>query len=406
MSAEELSQLIRSIQERHRGVPEMVRGMSVPYHRRGEMSIPAFSMPSGGDPATDGRAASLRLMRKASTLPVDMFFYDCEDAAPDHPEFKAFARQFATEALTTCDFGGRIVGFRPNNIRTDYFEDDLVEVITRAGHHLQVMVIPKTEHAEEVRDIITIVKRLQALAGHTNRLLFEVLIESPAAFLEAESIAAINDVTALILGPFDFARTIGGTVDPHTWTIDQTVIRQQLPIVAAAAGKEAVDAITAVLPIRPAIPAGMSEEQYRFALAADPDTLDPARYGPAFLRDLHRRGEAIALAAREAASARRCGYAAKWILHPDQIEPVQSAWTPTREAALAALELAARYAMDARKGSGVGLTGNRLADKAVVAADWWLVVAGLRSTVLAPADIAATGLTLEELERTVHTRDR
>jgi len=56
-------------------------------------------------------------------------------------------------------------------------------------------------------------------------------------------------------------------------------------------------------------------------------------------------------------------------------------------------------------GSGVELSGDRLADKAVVGTDWWLVTAAIRSNVLTPDDIAATGFTLQELERTVRTRE-
>ena len=65
---------IQQAQARHRPIEEMVRGAHVPYFRRGEMSIPAFKLPPGGDPETDGRAKSLRLMGKAATLPIDFFF--------------------------------------------------------------------------------------------------------------------------------------------------------------------------------------------------------------------------------------------------------------------------------------------------------------------------------------------
>lgn len=405
MSDAELRGMIRGLQARHRAAPEMTRGLHVPYHRRGEMSVPAFTMTPGGDPSTDGRTASLRLMKKACTLPADLCFFDCEDAAPDHPAYKSFARTFAAEALTTLDFGDRIVGFRPNNIRTEYFEDDLVEVITRAGHRIQVVIIPKTEQAAEVEDVIRIVRRVQALAGHTNTIAFEVLIESPRALLEAENIAAIDGVAALILGPFDFARTRGGTVDPALWTSDMAFVRQYLPIAAAAHGKEAVDGITATLPIRPPRPPEMTDDAYRSALAMDPTATGPGLLPPDFHAALCRRASAMALARNEAESARRCGYAAKWILHPDQIAPVQGAWTPSRETAEAALHLVAGYARSAKTGSGVELSGNRLTDKAVVATDWWLVRAALRDQVLTAADIAGTGFTIKELERTVHTRN-
>jgi citrate lyase subunit beta/citryl-CoA lyase len=344
-------------------------------------------------------------MKKVTDLPVDFFFYDLEDASPDHPEYKRFARQFVVEALTTFDFGSRVVAFRPNNIRTEFFEDDLIQVVSNAGHRLDAMVLPKTEFADEVRDIIAIVNRIQEQAGHSNPISFEILIESPRAFLEAEKIAALDQVTALIFGAWDFARTIGGRVEPQSWIHDQAYARQALPIIAAAHGKEAVDAVTGTLPLRPKVPDGVSSEEYLAALETEPSAIDASRFGPKFSDQVAKRRQAIALAEGDARNARRCGYSAKWILHPDQIGPIQGAWTPTRDQALAALDLAASYARAAQSGSGAEVDGNRLADKAVVGTDWWIVLSGLRGNVINEADVKATGCTLQQLKRTVVTHD-
>ncbi|MCA9564912.1 MAG: hypothetical protein KC561_15555, partial [Myxococcales bacterium] len=332
---------IQSIQAKHRDRPEMMRGMRVPYYRRGEMSIPAFKKPKEGSVEVEGRELSLKLMGKAASLPIDFFFYDLEDASPDNPDYKVFARQFVVEALTSNDYGKRVVAFRPNNIRTAYFEHDLVEVVSQAGHKLNAMVIPKTEYADEVQDIVRIVKQVQKLAGHDNEIVLECLIESPRGFLEAEKIAAIDGVAALIFGAWDFARTIGGKVEPDSWVHDQQVARQMLPIIAAAYGKDAVDAVTGTLPIRPRKPEQVSAEDYKAALLKTPDDLDPNIYGADFLSALRKRERALDLAQRDASNARNCGYAAKWILHPDQIDSIQGAWTPSRDEALKALQLAA-----------------------------------------------------------------
>jgi citrate lyase subunit beta/citryl-CoA lyase len=376
----------------------MMRGLDVPYHRRGELVVPAFRMKPGGDPETDGRAESLRVMAKAATLGADMVFIDLEDASPDHPEYKLLGRRFAVEALTTIDFGNRIVGFRPNNIRTPYFEDDLLDVLTQAGQRLQVVVIPKTQSAEEVRDIMEIVERVRALSGHPGTISLEVLIESPSAFLAAERIATIRGVTALDFGAWDFARTIGGTVDTNRWLNDQAAVRQMLPVIAAAHGKEAVDAVTATIPARPEPPRHCPPGEYARALSTPPAELDPEQWGAGFIDGLRARQEAIALARRDAEEARRCGFAAKWILHPDQITPIQNAWTPTPERAREALQLAVRYAAASQAGSGAEAYGTLMADKAVVGTEWWTVHAALRAGVLTQDDIAATGHTLAALE--------
>ncbi len=400
----EIISRIRGSQARHRLRPEMVRGLCVPYYRRGEMAIPAFKMKQGGNPATDGKETSLKLMKNVCKLPVDFFFYDLEDASPDHTEYKSFARKFVVEVLNTTDFGSRIVAFRPNNIRTEYFEQDVLTVLTKAGDKLDAIVLPKTEHAEEVRDVIEIVRSILRLAGHSSNISIEVLIESPRAFLEADRIAALDGVSTLIFGAWDFARTTGAQVEAESWTKDLGYARQALPIVAAAHGKDAVDAVTGTLPIRPKMPEGISSEEYDYAIT-NGHALDAGKFGEGFVQQVMKRREALRLAETDALEARRNGYAAKWILHPDQIEPIQRAWTPTREKAMEALQLAAAYTKAAKHGSGAEVDGNRLADKAVVGTDWWNVIAGLRGNILTEDDITATGHTLKELERTVVTHD-
>lgn len=397
--------LIHEVQDVHRTRQEMVRGQNVPYRRRGEMSIPAFKMKSGGDPATEGREQSIRLMKKATTLPVDFIFFDLEDAAPDHPQYKPFGRGHVVEALRGWDFGKRVVAFRPNNIRTAFFEEDMVQVVGEAGDRLHALVIPKTETADEVKDIARLVTEIQRIKHRDNKIMLEVLIESARGVLEAERIAAIPEVAALIFGPYDFARTTGGRVEPTRWTSDQVVVRQMLPILAAAHGKDAVDGITGTLPVRPKAPPGVTEDEVNTALAQPPESLDPARFGAEFIRGVRAHQQAVELARRDALDARCCGFAAKWILHPDQIAPVQGAWTPSRQEALAALHLVASYTRAALAGSGAELDGQRLTDKAVVGAEWWNVEAALNDGVLGVADVDATGFTLEQLKRTCRTRD-
>lgn len=400
-----LRQEIAVLQKKHRARPEMMHGLRVPYTRRGVMAIPGFRMKGNGDVEIEGRAQSLRVMKKAAQLPVDFFFYDLEDAAPDNPAFKEYARQFVIEALTTIDFNDRVVAYRPNNIRTSYFEEDIVKVISQAGDRLHAMVIPKTEYADEVADILKIVRDVQRLSGHTNEIQLEVLIESPRSFLEAEKIAALDGVSALAFGSWDFARAVGGTVDVEDWLIDQAYIRQALPIIASAYGKDAVDAVTATLPLRPKAPSGVDDETYKAALSMASGAINVSVMGQDFVNAMSKKERALALVERDAKNARAVGYAAKWILHPDQIEAVQKAWTPSRDEALRALQLAASYTRAAHTGSGAEVDDDRLADKAVVATDWWFVKMGLRAGVLTASDIQDTGFALEELQRIVVTHE-
>ena len=393
---------LHHIHLQHAATTEQVRGLHVPYHRRGVLSIPAFKMAPGGDPARDGREQSLKLMRGASRFTVDSLFFDLEDAAPDHPEFKAFAREFAIEALLAVDLPGRVVGFRPNNLRTEYFERDFAEVLLRAGHRLDYIVLPKSECAAEVADVARLLRSAIALAGIQRPIWLEVLIESPRAFAEAQQIAAVPEVSALVYGAYDFARCIGAQVRQDHWLDDHRAVRQLLPVLAAAEGKEALDAVTAVIPVRPAKPAAWTDEQFQQALSGS--ELPPGPDGQAFAAAVARRQVALDLASRDAADARALGFAGKWVLHPDQIAPIQSAWRPSRAQALQDLAVVAGYALAAQSGSGALLSGHQMADKAVIGALWWAVQAALREQVLLQADLDATGASLELLQRAVVTR--
>lgn len=368
------------------------------------MSIPAFRMAAGGDPLTDGRAQSLKLMGGATKFAIDLAFFDLEDAAPDHPEWKGLARQFCIEALGSLDFGQRIIGFRPNNLRTPFFVDDLLQVMTAVGHKVQVVVLPKTETADEVRDVARLLREVSRLVGLGRPPVLEVLIESPRALQEAQQIAAVPEVGALIFGAFDFARCIGGVVDPQTWLDDQRTVRQLLPVIAASEGKEAVDAVTATLPLRPARPDGVEPAVHEALLQSLSEPLLTEVPGP-YAAQMRRRHAALALAARDATDAARLGYAAKWVLHPDQIGAIQQAFTPSRTVAMEALQLVAGYARAAVRGSGAELAGNALVDKAVAGAAWWQVRQARQCNVLSDADVAETGLAWHELARATVTRE-
>lgn len=362
---------------RHRQRPPAIRGAQVPYFRRGVLSVPAFKMAAGGDAATDGRQQSLALMAKAGGFGVDALFFDLEDAAPEHPEFKQFARQFCGEALAAAEFAGKVVGFRPNNIRTDYFARDMAEVLQAAGARLDFIVIPKTETAAEVRDIAALVADWARVLAWPKVPQLEVLIESPGAFAQAEAIAAIDGVAALVFGAYDFARCLGSQVHADTWLADQAAVRQLLPVLAAAHGKDALDAVTATLPVRP-------------KNAQAPTDAEMAG-----------RQRALHLSARDAADAARLGYAGKWVLHPDQIAPIQQAFTPSRHDALRALRVCADYARAARAGSGAerdeSAAAVRLVDRAVVGMEFWAVQAALRGGELQEEDLRAAGFALEAL---------
>lgn len=389
--------------------PELFAGARVPYSRRGEMAVPAFK----ADPKAPGdkeaaRASSLKLMEGPIRFKPDLFLYDLEDAAPDNPEFRPWAREFIVEALTTLPFPkGQLRSFRPNDIRTDAFEEDILHVLRGAGRFVDVIIVPKCLYAADVADIQEIVRWARRAFGIEHKIWLEVLIEEASAFLEAERIAALEDVGALLFGSLDFSASISGRVTPETWMEDTTHARQALPVIAAAHGKHAIDAVTSFLPITPRNTTGLEDETFRRFCAMSAEAAAEAGAPPELTVQMEQRERAVALVRRDAENARRIGYAGKWILHPGQVEPVQNAWTPDREEALRVLRMVAEYARSAERGSGAEVvTGSvELADKAVIRSKFWDLHHAVRAGRIGEADIAATGYTWEQLQRTARTRD-
>ena len=374
-SFDQVRQMLRTAQRRHTRTPLWGRGARVPYYRRGELVVPGFYLPAGAtDPVGQSRNSTIKMMQAAAALPADLFFYDLSAVPEDDPRYATLARRYVIDALQNFDYGDRVRGVRPHAFRSDHFEDDLIEVVGAVGDRLDLIVLGGIESADEVRDIQQVLRNLQRVAGRSNRITFEVIIQSPRAYLQAEAIAGVETVSSLALGVWGLSRSVGGQLHPESWTEDLCALRQTLPLIAAAHGKDAVDGASARSPVRPK--------------SAD-DTHAMEKYR----QDLE-------LTHREAENARRLGFAAKWILHPDQIEPAQSAWTPSREMALSTLNMTVELARKAN--SSFGATA---VDKTGIMTDWWNVRAALQAGKLTLDDISKTGYTLQQLERFVRTDD-
>jgi len=209
------------------------------------------------------------MLAKAADLPADEVVVDLEDGVAPADKVEARGRLGAATARGT-------LAVRINAVGGDWWLDDLAAV---ADCRPDVVVLPKVESTDAVARVLELLPRGIGL---------EVQIESARGLLEVERIAAVGPpVEALVFGPGDFAATMGIPVlTIGGGTFDYALAR--IAVAAHAYGLQAVD-------------------------------------GPyADLRDLDglRRAAATAIAH---------GYDGKWVVHPDQIEPVNEAFTPPPE---------------------------------------------------------------------------
>jgi citrate lyase subunit beta/citryl-CoA lyase len=209
------------------------------------------------------------MLAKAADLAPDEVVVDLEDGVA--PEAKDAARARLGDAAARGTLAVRI-----NAVGTRWWRDDVAAVVDR---HPDVVVVPKTESADDVRRVVELLPEGIGL---------EVQIETALGLVEVERIAAVGDpLEALVFGPGDFAASIGVPVlTIGAGTFDYAMAR--ISVAAHAHGLQAVD-------------------------------------GPyANLGDI---GGLVASARRGLA----LGFDGKWVVHPDQIDPVTSAFTPSRE---------------------------------------------------------------------------
>jgi citrate lyase subunit beta/citryl-CoA lyase len=245
------------------------------------------------------------MLAKAADLPADEIVVDLEDGVA------VADKEAARDNLAALQARGTLA-VRINGVRTPWWRDDIA-----AATHVDVIVLPKAESPAEVAAVAEL---LPAGVG------LEVQIETTRGLLEVERIAAVGaPLEALVFGPGDFAASLGVPV----LTIGAGASEYALARIAVAArafGLQPVDGPYAVL--------------------ADTDGL--------------RAGAERALAH---------GYDGKWVIHPDQIEPVNDVFTPsTQEVERARQIVAAADGASSVSGEMVDAATKRLAESVLARA--------------------------------------
>ena len=238
--------------------------------------------------------SSPRFLRKAQQLAADEVFLDLEDAVA--PAAKAAARAAVASALQTGDWGGKLRAVRVNDATTGWAYQDVIEVVQRAGEHLDVIVLPKVSSADHIRWLDLLLGQVeQATGGIAGRIGIEAQIEDASGLADVERIAAASPrLEALVFGPADFMASLGMRsleigAQPRGYAGGDAFHYPHLRILVAARahGLQAIDG--------------------PFAAIGDLDGLR-----------------------RSAASVAALGFDGKWVLHPDQVEPVNAEFSPSQ----------------------------------------------------------------------------
>lgn len=272
-----------------------------------------------------------RFLHKAMTAPADQIIIDLEDAVA--PDSKASARHAAVEALSADGWGVQERSVRVNDWSTRWTYEDLIEVVSEAGEHIDSIVLPKVRSAHHVRAADLLLTQLEkAHSLEVGSIGIDAQVEDAAGMTDVDAIAAASPrLVALVFGPVDFMASIA----------------MPSPAVdARPAGHSDGDAFHDVL-MRLLVAARTHGK-----LAID---------GP-YLRVRDRGG-----LRRSATRTAALGFDGKWVVHPDQITVVNETFSPSQrdfdhaENILAAYDY---YTSRAGGSRGAAMLGDEMIDEA------------------------------------------
>ena len=257
--------------------------------------------------------SNLRALEKAKTLPADGLILDLEDAVA--PDAKETARTQVAQAVKAGGFGNRELFIRVNGIDTPWFSADIEAAVHAAP---DAILVPKIATPQQL-DLIG--QRLLDMRAD-KRIRIWAMIETPLAIFNAVALAAQardseDRLGGLVMGTNDLAKETRARIVPG-----RTPMLGWLSTCVLAARTYGIDILDGVY---------------------------------------NNLGDADGFA-RECAEARDLGFDGKTLIHPNQIEPCNAAFSPTPDEVTQARAIIAAFALPENKGKGVVQVGGRMVE--------------------------------------------
>lgn len=237
-------------------------------------------------------ASNARALEKAASLEADVLLLDLEDAVS--PGDKQAAREQVVKALATHDYGKREKIVRINSIDSPWGLDDIKAL---KNSKLDGLLIPKLEHVEQINEVLAVFDKDIAIWA---------MIETPKGVLNVQQLAAHKNVQALVMGTNDLAKEMN--------------IEQSL-------GREAF--------------------LYTFGHVV----MAAKAYGLTVLDGVFNQLDNEALLSDQCQQAKMLGFDGKTLIHPKQLAPCNTIFSPNAEQIAKAQALLAAW--EDHQGGGV-----------------------------------------------------
>ena len=252
------------------------------------------------------------MVAKALTLGADQIFFDLEDGTA--PLARESARANISKILDGQDksFFAPLVSIRINQVGSSDIEADLNLLSDGAALAIDSIIMPKVHSRAELEWIDSKLLAIESELGiDLGSIVIDAQIESAQGLINASEIATFPRVASLSFGPLDFLADLGVPTleinQSHSELTSHALV--SILIASRAAGK----------------------------LAFDGPTVDYKN---------------LEVFEKSAKSVYAMGFDGKWLIHPNQIAPCHSIFTPTQAEFASALKLLADY--EAGTSAGIG----------------------------------------------------
>ncbi|MFZ0195412.1 MAG: CoA ester lyase [Pseudolabrys sp.] len=258
--------------------------------------------------------SNVRALEKAKTLPVDGVIVDLEDSVA--PEAKETARKQAADAVKAGGFGGREVFIRINGVDSPWHADDLSAAARAAP---DVILVPKVS----TPDTLELIGRRLLDMGTDRKTRVWAMIETPLAIFNILSIAAEardseTRLSGFVMGTNDLAKDTRARLVPG-----RAPMLPWLSTCVAAARVHGIDILDGV---------------YNDIGNAD-----------GFINEC-RQGVDL-------------GFDGKTLIHPSQIEPCNTAFSPSLAEVEWARKMIKAFDLPENKGKGVVSIDGRMVER-------------------------------------------
>jgi citrate lyase subunit beta/citryl-CoA lyase len=258
--------------------------------------------------------SNVRALEKAKTLPVDGVIVDLEDSVA--PEAKETARKQAADAVKAGGFGGREVFIRINGVDSPWHADDLSAAARAAP---DVILVPKVSSP----DTLELIGRRLLDMGTDRKTRIWAMIETPLAIFNILSIAAEardseTRLSGFVMGTNDLAKDTRARLVPG-----RAPMLPWLSMCVAAARIHGIYILDGV---------------YNDIVNAD-GFIDECRQGV----DL--------------------GFDGKTLIHPSQIEPCNTAFSPSPAEVEWARKMIEAFDLPENRGKGVVSIDGRMVER-------------------------------------------